>query len=112
MSTISPPAPQSAPPGRRRRSRFLKALPYLLPAGILYGYFLLSPMLGAVRISFFEWDGFKANPQRFVGFDNYVRLFTQDTVFWTALRNSVVWVVLSLLIPMVLSLATGLLGEG
>jgi raffinose/stachyose/melibiose transport system permease protein len=61
-----------------------------------------------VRLSFFEWTGFIGTPQEFVGFKNYVRIFTQDPVFWTAFRNTVVWVVLSLVIPLGISLVLAL----
>lgn len=100
---------QGRSPSRRPRKRtFLRALPYLLPAGVLYGYFLVYPMLDSVRLSFHRWSGFRTDEQVFVGFDNYVRLFTQDPVFWRAAQNSVIWVVLSLLIPTVISLLLAL----
>ena len=115
MSTTTPPAVTAAAahrPARARRplhrNRFLAALPYLAPAAALYGFFLVYPMLDSVRISFFEWSGFRTEEPTFVGTDNYVRLFTADPVFWTAFRNSIVWVVLSLLVPMTLSLLLAL----
>jgi raffinose/stachyose/melibiose transport system permease protein len=112
MTTVRPsPAPPSAPPrarggeARRRESRgTVAALPFLGPALVLYVVFLLYPMVSALRLSFFEWNGFSTTDPRFVGFANYVRLFTQDPVFWTAFRNTVVWVVLSLVVPTVLGL--------
>ena len=109
MSVVAPKA-RSATPSRSRRhpSRFLRALPYLIPAGILYIWFLAYPMLDAVRLSFFEWSGFRTEDPAFVGFRNYTRLFTADPVFWTSVRNSVIWVVLSLLVPMTLSLLLAL----
>ncbi|WP_406246702.1 carbohydrate ABC transporter permease [Microbacterium sp. M] len=88
--------------------RFRLAAPYLIPAVVLYGWFLLYPMLDAVRLSFFSWSGFRTEQPAWVGFDNYVRLFTQDAVFWTSLRNSVIWVVLSLLVPTVIALLLAL----
>lgn len=91
-----------------RHSRFARALPYLVPALVLYGWFLVYPMLDAVRLSFFEWSGFRAEEPVWVGLDNYVRLFTGDPVFWTALRNSVIWVVLSLIIPTAIALLLAL----
>jgi raffinose/stachyose/melibiose transport system permease protein len=93
-----------------QQHRFTHALPYLIPALVLYGWFLLFPMLDAVRLSFFEWSGFRTEEPVWVGLDNYVRLFTEDAVFWTALRNSVVWVVLSIIVPtsIALLLALGL----
>lgn len=95
---------------RRRPAnhRFRLAAPYLVPAVVLYAWFLLYPMLDAVRLSFFSWSGFRTQQPTWVGVDNYVRLFTQDAVFWTALRNSVVWVVLSLLVPTVIALLLAL----
>ncbi|WP_194409674.1 carbohydrate ABC transporter permease [Microbacterium cremeum] len=93
-----------------KHHRLTLALPYLIPAVVLYGWFLLYPMLDAVRLSFFEWSGFRIQEPVWVGFDNYVRLFTQDAVFWTAFGNSVVWVILSLILPtgIALILALGL----
>jgi carbohydrate ABC transporter membrane protein 1, CUT1 family (TC 3.A.1.1.-) len=88
--------------------RLTLALPYLIPAIVLYGWFLLYPMIDSVRLSFFRWSGFRTEEQVWVGFDNYVRLLTQDAVFWTALRNSVVWVILSLLVPTVIALLLAL----
>lgn len=91
---------------RRPRARRLRAaLPYLGPALVAYTLFVLYPMVESIRLSFFEWSGFVGAEQTFVGLQNYVRLFTQDAVFWTALTNSVIWVALSLAIPMSISLA-------
>ncbi len=94
--------------GRRRRSPWLRATPYLAPALALYALFLIYPMLDSVRLSFFSWTGYATEPQRFVGVQNYLRLFTVDTVFWTAFRNSLIWVVLSLAVPMMISLLLAL----
>jgi len=96
------------PRGVSRRSPLVGALPYLLPAGLLYGFFLVYPMLDAVRMSFFEWSGFRTEEPVFVGVDNYRRLFTGDPVFWTAFTNSLIWVVLSLAVPMMISLGLAL----
>jgi len=87
-----------------RRRPFVKALPYLIPAAVLYAYFLVYPMVDAVRLSFFEWSGFRTEEPVFVGFDNYIKMFTQDPVFWRAFGNSAIWVVLSLMVPLSISL--------
>lgn len=101
--------PRTDRPRRGRRHRpFLTALPYLLPAVALYGYFIAYPMLDSIRLSFYRWSGFRTETPEFVGLDNYRRLFTADPVFWRAFGNSVIWVVLSLLIPMVLGLLLAL----
>ncbi|HQY99445.1 MAG TPA: sugar ABC transporter permease [Propionicimonas sp.] len=87
---------------------WVRASAYLAPALILYAAFLIYPMIESVRLAFFKWSGYATEPQEFVGMRNFVRLFTVDTVFWTAFRNSLIWVVLSLAVPMVISLLIAL----
>jgi len=74
----------------------------------LYVYFLVYPMIDAVRLSFFEWSGFRTEEPEFIGFDNYITMFTQDPVFWRAFGNSVMWVLLSLAVPLTISLLLAL----
>jgi raffinose/stachyose/melibiose transport system permease protein len=81
---------------------FLPALPFLLPALVLYGIFLVYPLVRAISLSFTEWSGF-GDPE-WVGLDNYVRLFTTDPVFLVALQNTVIWTLLSLVVPIVIAL--------
>jgi len=116
MSTTPTTAPRRASRSsspRRRLARlgstgFIAALPFLAPALVAYLVFVVAPALESVRLSFFEWSGFQGAPQVFVGLQNYVRIFTQDPVFWTALSNTVIWVVLSLVIPVGLGLVMAL----
>ena len=89
--------------GRHVWGDLLSSLPFLAPALILFGTFVLYPMLNAIQLSFFDWDGLSAN-RTFVGLENYVSVLTRDPVFWTAMRNSLIWVVLSLLVPTSLGL--------
>jgi raffinose/stachyose/melibiose transport system permease protein len=111
-TTIAPPERPAArkPSSARRRVAkashvgFVAALPFLAPALAAYLVFVVGPMIESVRLSFFEWSGFQGAPQEFVGLRNYVRILTQDPVFWTALGNTVIWVILSLVIPVALGL--------
>lgn len=48
------------------------------------------------------------SPQVFVGLENYLRVFTNDPVFYTALVNTIIWTVLSLLVPTTLGLVLAL----
>ncbi|WP_405168072.1 sugar ABC transporter permease [Nocardia sp. NBC_01499] len=61
--------------------------------------FLLFPLGFSLYLSFHSWDLFR--PMRFVGLDNYGRLFGADPLFLIALRNSAVFTVLTL-VPTVL----------
>jgi len=89
---------------RIAKGGFIASLPFLAPALAAYIVFVIAPMISAVRLSLYRWSGYNTDPQVFVGFKNYVRLFTQDPVFWTSVQNTVVWVILSILIPTTLGL--------
>lgn len=113
IASPAPPARRTRSATRRRSVRvahvgFVAALPFLAPALAAYLVFVVGPMIESVRLSFFEWSGFQGAPQEFVGLKNYVRIFTQDPVFWTALSNTIIWVILSLIIPVTLGLVMAL----
>jgi raffinose/stachyose/melibiose transport system permease protein len=98
-------------PRRRRRILhvgFLAALPFLAPVLLMYGMFVISPMISSIVLSFFDWSGYEGAPRTFVGLDNYIRVFTADPVFWQAFFNTVQWVLLSMIIPVALGLAMAL----
>lgn len=107
-TTSRPTHPSHRPRTPRRSLPFLGALPFLAPALALYGIFLLFPIVSAIYLSFVRWNGFPTVPQIWAGLANYQDIFTNDTVFHTALRNSVMWVVLSLIVPTVLALLLAL----
>lgn len=69
---------------------------YLLPAVLVYGVFLLLPLLASLGISFTEWDG--TSSPLFVGFSNYLRMFS-DPVFWIALGNNALLMLFYTLLP-------------
>jgi N-acetylglucosamine transport system permease protein len=54
---------------------------------VIYALFVVSPYVQAIWISLTDWTGLTAT-QKFVGFDNYVRMFTEDDQFFVALKNN------------------------
>ncbi len=61
---------------------------YVIPALVFYVVFMAYPMLDSVRLSLYEGT---AGTREFVGFANYVRLFTDEVVstrFWNAFKNN------------------------
>lgn len=68
--------------------------------------FQVAPIFQSIAVSFTNWNGI--TPPDYVGVDNYVRMLTADPVFWTVLRNTVVFtfasVGLSIAVGLVLSL--------
>ncbi|MCM3746983.1 sugar ABC transporter permease [Paenibacillus pasadenensis] len=89
--------------GKRSIKRMLIILSFLSPALILYILFMLYPMADAVRLSFFDWDG-AAPTMNFVGAANYTQL-AQDPIFLKSLFNNFYWVVLSLVLMILPTLA-------
>lgn len=82
----------------------IEALPFLLPAAIFYIVFVIYPMVATVQLSFYKWNGFATVAKTFVGFANFIYIFTKDTVFWTSFKNSLIWMGLSLIIPTTIGL--------
>jgi lactose/L-arabinose transport system permease protein len=80
--------------------------PYLFiaPFYLLYGGFMLYPVVYSFWLSFQDWRGQRGTV--FVGLDNYGRLMADD-LFWTSLLNTVViglmYVPLMLLLALVLA---------
>ncbi|MEV6153210.1 sugar ABC transporter permease [Nonomuraea sp. NPDC052129] len=66
--------------------------PYLfpIPALVLFGVFFAWPAITALQLSFTDYDG--VTPPVFTGVDNFVKIIG-DARFWTALRNSLVFLV-------------------
>ncbi|GAA1031193.1 sugar ABC transporter permease [Virgisporangium ochraceum] len=81
---------------------------FLAPALLLFGSLVLGPILLGLYTSFFEWNGFGGLPTTFIGFDNFVRLLT-DEVFLGDLERGLILIVLSLAIQLPFSLALALL---
>ena len=52
------------------------------PALVLFVCILLGPMIYGIALSLYRWDAITA--PTFIGFDNFVFMFTQDVTFWTA----------------------------
>jgi ABC-type sugar transport system permease subunit len=84
----------------------LKPYLFLLPALFFVGCFLVYPALMTFSVSFSEWNGI--NVSKMVGLDNYRFIFT-DPAFWTAVNNTAIWVIGSLVFPVTLGLFAALL---
>lgn len=88
--------PGSVPRRRRRRRALAEAaigLAFISPWVIKFLWFQLYPLLASLFYSFTDFT--LMQPPQFVGLDNYVRLFTQDPLFVTALRNTAVYTLVS-----------------
>src|ERR1700739_3828157 len=87
--------------------RFLPWL-FLAPGLLIYTVVVVYPMVYSAYLSLFQWDGISPT-KTFVGFGNYVILFTQNDVFWIALKNNAIWLVFVLILPTSTGLGLALL---
>ena len=86
----------------RQRAQVGIALVMLCPAVVLYTLFVVYPVISSVEISFTLWDGFSPD-KTYVGLQNY-RLVFGDSVFWGALKNNA----LLMVVPGAITLALAL----
>jgi alpha-glucoside transport system permease protein len=99
-------APETGPgtrPGLWRRHRV--TLAFLAPAVILLGIWIVYPTIYTIVRSFFDSDG-----SEFIGFDNYERIFTTDTLT-TAIRNNAIWLAVVPALVTAIGLVFGVLIE-
>jgi len=123
MATIATEVATStaAPPEERRHGRRAAnsdpavmragkgtALLFVGPYLILFGTFVLAPIVYGLWISLHEWD-FLLPGKPFVGLQNYIDLFTPGSPtsepFWSSMRATGIFTVLSVPLLMVLPLA-------
>lgn len=86
--------------GKRKTKLF-----YMFTMPWIIGFILLTagPMIYSLYLSFTDSSGF-GTPE-WIGFDNYIRMFTGDPLFWKTMGNTIFYTLLS--VP--LSLITGYL---
>lgn len=122
MSTITPVTPtaaqqpRAAAAGKRApnadpavmRAGLGTALVFLGPYLVLFGTFVLGPILYGLWISLHQWD-FLLPGKPFVGLQNYVELFTGGSTtsepFWSSMRATGIFTLLTVPLLMVLPLA-------
>jgi ABC-type sugar transport system permease subunit len=96
-----------ARPTRRRTRRFQPAWLFMAPSLLILGAFVVFPILRSLYYSFFDWT-VGAVSQPFVGFGNYVQLF-HDQQFWNALRITLEYTIVSVVLLVVLGFVAALL---
>ncbi|MFD0514230.1 carbohydrate ABC transporter permease [Streptomyces aureus] len=97
MTTIAPPTPVkgTASPGacavhqaaakRRRRRNVLVGWSFILPNFFGFAALTLVPVLGALALSFTDWDAYST--PKWVGLANFERLW-DDANFWAAFQHT------------------------
>jgi multiple sugar transport system permease protein len=91
-------------PSQRRKTAEWVGLLFSLPWIIGFTVFIAYPILASLYFSFCSYDAIR--PPHWVGWRNYMELFTQDDVFWKSLRNTLYMIVFGL--PLMLATSLGL----
>ena len=90
-----------------RKRNPLRKWPYIFvaPFVITYLMFYLYPMVFSFGISLTDWTAVDMDTRNFVGIKNYIRVFTDDPMFWKSVLNTIK----IMLIAMPLTIIAGLL---
>lgn len=95
----------------RRRAftarRGLTIAGFLAPAAVFVAVFTYYPMLVGSQMAFRNWNLNDLSNTDWIGFGNFAAIFASDQ-FWTALRNSLLWVAGSLVPQFVIGFALAL----
>ncbi|WP_206061092.1 carbohydrate ABC transporter permease [Nonomuraea basaltis] len=89
-----------------RRARFIALC--LLPGAVFVALFTYYPMIRGTMIAFQRYNLFDLTSTPFVGLENFRAVLGEDR-FWTALRNTGTWVVVSLFFQFFLGFGLALL---
>lgn len=101
---------RSAKPAKKgalMRHNTLVAYSFILPNLIGFFVFTFIPIVFSLFLSLCEWN--TGNTFRIVGFDNFITMFTADKSFWTALKNTLYYTVVTVPLCMAISLALAIL---
>lgn len=90
----------------REAKRDLVAYSFIAPNFIGFAVFTLIPIIFAFALAFLNWDG--SNAITFAGLSNFKRL-PHDTFFVAALKNTLIYVVGTVPLTMIASLALAIL---
>ena len=94
---VAPARGGDRPPGEPRRIGYV----YLIPALLIFGAFTLAPLVHAIWLSLFQWDGVTAG--KWVGLSNYSDVFS-DPVQRKAFGHALILIVFYALLPTAIGL--------
>ncbi len=81
----------------------------ILPAMVILAIILIYPTIANIYFSFWEWRLITPDAKEFIGFTNYIKIFTQDHLFWQALIFTLKFMGFTLVVELLLGFAGALL---
>ncbi|MDX5474170.1 MAG: sugar ABC transporter permease [Bacillaceae bacterium] len=94
-------------PKKRALKENLIAFAFISPWLIGFIGIIVGPMIYSLYLSFTSYD--LLSSPRWVGFDNYVRMFTNDPRFWTTLKVTLIFVAIAVPLRLMFALAVAML---
>lgn len=92
---------------KRQRRKALTMYIFLLPSIIGFLWFTVYPVSRSIYMSLFVWD--LDGPRKFIGFDNFVNIFTKDNLFPQVVKATVKFAVSSIILGLLVSFVLALL---
>lgn len=86
----------------KKKSLVLEVVIFVLPLMALYFVFFILPLVEGVYYSLFDWDEI-SKTKNFIGFKNYIKLFTNDSDYFISLGFTLKYVVLNVICTNVLA---------
>ena len=74
---------------------------------ISYLIIVIIPLFSSFYFSFTNWNGF-SDTYKFIGFDNFVKI-VKDPLFLNAIKNTVIWMIAAIVVPVAAGLSLALL---
>ncbi len=90
-----------------QRQRVRTAYAFMIPGMLVFLTFQIYPLVKAFQISLYEWQLMPGKESRFLGAENYLRAF-HDPTFWVAMRNTVLYTLVTVPGQMVLAMLVAL----
>ncbi len=75
------------------REKIWQPLILVMPFAILFFVFTILPVLSSVVLSFTSYD--MLNAPKFIGLENYIRMFLYDDIFKIALENTLIFAIIT-----------------
>ncbi|MGO4537684.1 carbohydrate ABC transporter permease [Paenibacillus sp. 2TAB19] len=112
-------AAEAKPQSKERKSFLLrlgriKPYIYLLPALVSIGFWIYKPLLQTFQLSVYQWNLLPTSPKQYVGLKNFTNLFNlpeMGIALWNTLIYTVGIIPFSLIIPLIIAIATDNIGR-
>ena len=89
--------------------KYLAPYPYFIILLALVGALMIYPLINSLYLSFWQKNLLYPARDKFIWFDNYRKLLFEDKIFWTALKNSIIFTGASVFFEYLLGLGSALL---